>query len=188
MRTFYKPKPKKELNTQHNNHLRLKLLVSFLLFTFLVLFFGLFFYLIVEYKNTHTWTFQTPLIIERNHEIISPISSQSAGLNIAYAQEYTNPFDEKSPKGVAWEAVNEQWGVGQWSYFEELINRESHFNPYAINPSSGACGIFQALPCSKLGVELWDYEGQIKWGINYILERYKTPKDALEFHNENGWY
>jgi hypothetical protein len=39
-----------------------------------------------------------------------------------------------------------------------------------------------------MGVELWDYEGQLKWEIDYILNRYQTPTNAIQFHNENHWY
>jgi hypothetical protein len=65
-----------------------------------------------------------------------------------------------------------------------LIDGESHFNPYATNSSSGACGIFQAYPCEKLikvcGT-LDNIECQIEWGKNYIIGRYKNPTNAYNF-------
>jgi hypothetical protein len=70
----------------------------------------------------------------------------------------------------------------------ELLSRESSLNPQAINPSSGACGLFQALPCEKLGCDLDDIDCQMKWGKNYIKNRYGDAKTALAFHDENGWY
>ena len=187
MKTFNLPKPKKEKSVR-KNHLKLKVALAIIISLLAITFGYLLTYLIVEYQATHIWTFQKPLVIERTQDtMISPIATTSA-LPIAYAQEYENPYDPRSPKGIAWKAVLDKWGIQEWGYFEELIRRESNFNPYAINSSSGACGMFQALPCSKLGVELWDYEGQIKWGVNYIHSRYDTPAKALEFHNSNNWY
>lgn len=73
-------------------------------------------------------------------------------------------------------------------YILDLICRESSLNPEAINPSSGACGLFQALPCSKLGCELTDVECQINWGKRYIEDRYGSVKAAIRFHNLHNWY
>ena len=70
----------------------------------------------------------------------------------------------------------------------ELINRESGFNSYAKNPTSGACGLVQALPCSKLPCEMEEVTCQIKWGKEYISQRYGTASQALAFHDRNGYY
>ena len=66
--------------------------------------------------------------------------------------------------------------------------KESGLNPYAVNKSSGACGLFQALPCSKLPCSLSDVACQAKWGVDYIKNRYGNPANALEFHYANNWY
>lgn len=80
------------------------------------------------------------------------------------------------------EANQYGWGSGyQWQSLQKLLNNESSFNPYAINPTSGACGVFQAWPCSKLGVPLSDVAGQAKWGCIYIKDRYGSPAQALAF-------
>jgi len=70
----------------------------------------------------------------------------------------------------------------------ELLSRESSLNPKAVNPSSGACGLFQALPCEKLGCDLEDVDCQMEWGKDYITRRYGDAKTALAFHDRNGWY
>lgn len=67
-----------------------------------------------------------------------------------------------------------------------LIAKESGCNPNAINPRSGACGIPQALPCSKMG--LIDPVGQLVWMQTYVYQRYGTWDAALAFHLRNGWY
>lgn len=70
----------------------------------------------------------------------------------------------------------------------ELISRESSLNMDAVNPESGACGLFQALPCEKMGCDLDDLDCQIEWGKNYIKNRYGSVENALKFHDEHNWY
>lgn len=74
------------------------------------------------------------------------------------------------------------------SYILDLVCRESSYRKTAINPSSGACGLFQALPCKKMKCELTDADCQIAWGKKYISERYGSVKEAVKFHNLNNWY
>lgn len=71
-----------------------------------------------------------------------------------------------------------------------LWNHESGWNPNSVNKSSGACGIPQALPCSKIKkVEgSNDWKAQIRWGIKYINYRYKTPCKAWEHFKSKRWY
>lgn len=70
----------------------------------------------------------------------------------------------------------------------DLICRESSFNPQAINPSSKACGLAQALPCSKMKCELSDVDCQLKWIKKYVEGRYGSFENAIKFHNENNYY
>lgn len=76
----------------------------------------------------------------------------------------------------------------KWTYAAELIARESSFNSQAINPSSGACGLFQAYPCEKMKCQLSDEDCQLNWGHKYITQRYHEAESALNFHKNNGWY
>jgi hypothetical protein len=73
-----------------------------------------------------------------------------------------------------------------WTKYAELIARESSFNPQAINPTSGACGLGQFLPCSKLKCELNDVDCQLKAIQNYVLVRYGSIDKALLFHDLNN--
>jgi len=75
-----------------------------------------------------------------------------------------------------------------WENIAEIIGRESGFNPYAVNSSSGACGLHQAYPCSKMNCELSDINCQLDWGKSYIVNRYGTESQALAFWKANGWY
>lgn len=75
-----------------------------------------------------------------------------------------------------------------WSAAEILITRESTWNPNAVNPSSGACGLVQALPCSKLGPNWNDPVVALQWGDNYVKQRYGGWQGALAHSYANGWY
>ena len=70
----------------------------------------------------------------------------------------------------------------------ELIRRESNCNPYSVNKSSGACGIGQALPCSKTGCEMGDGVCQLIWMNQYVIGRYGSWSAALQHSNQYGWY
>lgn len=72
---------------------------------------------------------------------------------------------------------------------EELVFRESSWNPHAINAWSGATGLFQALPWSKTGCNSTeDIKCQAAWGEAYIRDRYGDAWTALNFWYANGWY
>lgn len=73
-----------------------------------------------------------------------------------------------------------------------LWNKESGWNPYAYNASSGAYGIPQALPGSKMASAGSDYQTnyqtQINWGLSYISSRYGSPQNAWNHSQNKGWY
>lgn len=73
------------------------------------------------------------------------------------------------------------WTGSQWTALYTLWMRESGWNPGSVNRSSGACGIPQAYPCSKITDK--SMRGQLQWGMDYIARRYGTPANAL-----NYWY
>ena len=84
--------------------------------------------------------------------------------------------------------VVERFGESEWQPFYEIIMRESGWNWQARNKSSGAFGLGQALPASKMGELGKSPEGQIEWVIAYISDRYDTPSSALYWHNSHNWY
>ena len=79
-------------------------------------------------------------------------------------------------------------GVADLANAQELIRRESGCNPHAVNPSSGACGVAQELPCGKSGCSLGDGACQIAWMQRYVNGRYGGWAGAIAFHNAKGWY
>lgn len=79
-------------------------------------------------------------------------------------------------------------GIGDVASARELIGRESGCDPYAKNPSSGACGVAQELPCGKSGCSLGDGACQVKWMNGYVIGRYGSWSGAIAHHNANNWY
>jgi hypothetical protein len=75
-----------------------------------------------------------------------------------------------------------------WEDAADLQSYENGFDPMAINKTSGACGLSQALPCTKLPCELGDIKCDLKWQKDYISGRYGTVTMALQFHHINNWY
>ena len=90
------------------------------------------------------------------------------------------------------EVLNMGWSKKDYESAVNIIIKESSINPNSVNKSSGACGLFQAYPCSKAIKEYPDYmtnyKSQIDWGLNYIKDRYGTPKKAWAFWQEHKWY
>jgi uncharacterized protein YabE (DUF348 family) len=83
-------------------------------------------------------------------------------------------------------AAQRGWVDDQWEALYRLWSEESGWNPTAYNGASGACGIPQALPCSKITDR--SVNGQIEWGLGYITRTYGTPSAAWSFFQRNHWY
>jgi len=85
-------------------------------------------------------------------------------------------------------------GVPNSTSANYLIAKESGCNPNSVNKSSGACGIGQSLPCSKMGpvnadgTSAVDPVGQMRWMHNYVMGRYGSWDAAAAFHRSHGWY
>jgi hypothetical protein len=69
-----------------------------------------------------------------------------------------------------------------------IYSHESGNNPSAINSSSGACGLGQALPCSKMPCVLGDYACQDNFFTGYMLARYGSWQNAMSFWQKNRWW
>lgn len=84
--------------------------------------------------------------------------------------------------------VIRRWGTNQVYAFDRLVFKESSWNPRATNPTSGAYGLYQALPFSKTGCLREDIDCQTAWAFEYIKQRYGNPVGAYKFHLSHGWY
>jgi len=84
------------------------------------------------------------------------------------------------------------WSSSEFSCLDSLWEQESGWNPYASNPSSGAYGIPQALPGSKMASAGPDWQSnaatQIRWGLDYIQATYGSPCAAWSHESSSGWY
>ncbi|MCP9206129.1 transglycosylase SLT domain-containing protein [Streptomyces sp. HD1123-B1] len=80
----------------------------------------------------------------------------------------------------------------QFQCFSNIVDHESGWNYKATNASSGAYGLVQALPGSKMASAGADWQTnpatQIKWGLNYMNDRYGSPCGAWSFWQANNWY
>lgn len=101
--------------------------------------------------------------------------------------------DPGSAQAIAYSML-QSMGLGDSEYncLVALWDRESHWNVYAYNASSGAYGIPQALPGEKMAAVASDWATnaatQITWGLSYISGRYDTPCGAWAHSEEKGWY
>lgn len=127
----------------------------------------------------------TPVVVASQrptHSSRSNIRSDSyytsVGQNQAFAKTYM--------------AEKYGWSGDQVGCLVNLWNRESGWRQSAHNPSSGAHGIPQALPGSKMASAGADWysnpQTQIKWGLSYISSRYGTPCSAMGFWYNHNWY
>lgn len=84
------------------------------------------------------------------------------------------------------------WDSGQFGCLVDLWNRESGWRVDADNPSSGAYGIPQSLPGSKMASAGADWRTdaatQIRWGLGYIRDSYGSPCGAWDHSQATGWY
>jgi len=103
---------------------------------------------------------------------------------------------DNSPAGAQASAYamfpNYGWGDDQFGCLVALWNKESGWNYQAYNRSSGAYGIPQALPGSKMGSAGADWQSnaatQVAWGLGYVSGRYGSPCGAWSHSQSTGWY
>lgn len=91
-----------------------------------------------------------------------------------------------SPQEIVRLATIQAFGEEHWPAMSSIIMRESGFNPNSLNKRSGACGLFQALPCSKMGG--MEINNQVRWGMGYVRARYGNPTNAWNFWLSHRWY
>lgn len=110
---------------------------------------------------------------------------------VAYAAEAPASTPQRTYTGggnkEAWMAAA---GIPQsdWWAVDSIVSRESGWRPDAVNPNGGACGLAQALPCSKMGPNWSDPVVALKWQYNYVTQRYGGYPQAVAFWNANHWY
>jgi cell wall-associated NlpC family hydrolase len=123
--------------------------------------------------------------------------SKSTGATSGTDQLGTTPTgnggnDKASLQAYAKQLLSKYGWGSQWSSFDALVMSESGWDYKATNPSSGAYGIPQSLPPSKLSSagSDWQTSGdtQLRWMMDYVKSRYGSPDNAWSFHQKNNWY
>jgi hypothetical protein len=99
----------------------------------------------------------------------------------------------QAPRLIAWQLLPRfHWAGWEFRYLDRLWEAESGWNSQALNPYSGAYGIPQAVPGSKMAMAgpdwRWDPRTQIRWGMSYIAGRYGSPFAAWQHECWFGWY
>lgn len=121
--------------------------------------------------------------------------TKKAALSVAGGPAVTDRVElsEGDPRDIA-RALMPQFGFSsdQFGCLDSLWMRESGWNPSAQNASSGAYGIPQSLPGSKMASAGADWATnpatQIEWGLGYIRDRYGSPCGAWGHSESYGWY
>ena len=101
--------------------------------------------------------------------------------------------DPDSAQAMGYAAVMARgWDMEQYNCLVALWNRESRWNVFAHNQSSGAYGIPQSLPGEKMATVADDWQTnpatQIEWGLRYIQGRYGSPCGAWAHSEAVHWY
>ncbi|MEU1051799.1 transglycosylase SLT domain-containing protein [Streptomyces sp. NPDC005876] len=116
------------------------------------------------------------------------VAAATAGTLIAAA-----PAQAATPASSAQATAKKLIGdPAEYGCFSKIVERESGWDVHATNASSGAYGLVQALPGSKMASAGADWRTnpatQITWGVDYMKDRYGGVCDAWSFWQANGWY
>jgi len=134
---------------------------------------------------------------ERIHQQFTPAEVEGAPVPVESVHAEQLPL----PKPVA-PAVLKYTGGGSpaewmaaagiaesdWGYVDYVVSRESGWNPNATNASSGACGLVQALPCSKVPGSGYNPVDNLRWANSYAVGRYGSWAGAYQFWINNHWW
>lgn len=127
-------------------------------------------------------------------EVLSLTETRMVSLNKMQAVVVGYTPGTKDPREIARQMMRNRygWGETQFECYNNVIMRESGWNPLADNPTSSAYGIPQALPGKRMAQFGSDWRTnpvtQITWGLWYVKGSYGTPCNAWSFKQKHGWY
>ncbi|MEY9488860.1 hypothetical protein RKD26_004654 [Streptomyces calvus] len=117
------------------------------------------------------------------------LAAATCGTLIAAAPAHAATTSTTSAQATAKKMIGNS---AEYQCFSKIVQHESNWNPTATNSSSGAYGLVQALPASKMASAGSDWKTnpatQIEWGLDYMKDRYGSACDAWSFWQSNGWY
>lgn len=123
----------------------------------------------------------------------SPSGRAHVNRNTAATSSNSSESSPSAAKALARAMVGGRgWDSSQYSCLIALWENESHWNYRFSNSASGAYGIPQALPGSRMASSGSDWRTnpvtQIAWGLGYIADRYGDPCAAWSHRKSTGWY
>ncbi|MFB7334341.1 lytic transglycosylase domain-containing protein [Streptomyces adustus] len=117
------------------------------------------------------------------------VAAATAGMALAAAPAQASTTSASSAQAIAHRMIPD---TAQYNAFNQIVTHESGWNHTATNSSSGAYGLVQALPGSKMATAGSDWKTnpatQIKWGLDYMNSRYGSPAQAWDFWQTHHWY
>ena len=124
---------------------------------------------------------------------VVPAAKPAAAPRTTSAAATLGPASPAQAQQMAWAMLSAYgWNQAQWPCLNKLWTQESSWITTAENPSSGAYGIPQSLPASKMASAGADYRTntrtQLTWGMQYVKEAYGSPCQAWDFHLAHNWY
>ena len=134
----------------------------------------------------------TPSLLELDG--VKNVDASTMALLSLAIRQVESAREPQGAKQVAKALIAEkyQWGERQYECLNNLWTKESNWNYKARNKVSGAHGIAQALPATKMEIVGTDWRTnpvtQITWGLKYINERYDTPCKAWSKFKRSRWY
>ncbi len=142
---------------------------------------------------------QTEKQLEDQKKLEEQLRNEIKNLQAMKAEKARLAALASSPKAFAEEPVKASGSCGDWMAAagipdmystHKLIINESGCRPTAVNPDSGACGIPQALPCSKIAHCGVEPVCQLRWMDSYVKDRYGTWENALSmwYSRSPHWY
>ncbi|MFJ4831237.1 transglycosylase SLT domain-containing protein [Streptomyces sp. NPDC088747] len=117
------------------------------------------------------------------------LAAATTGMVLTAAPAQAATSSASSAKTIAHKMIP---NAAQYNAFSKIVEHESGWDVDATNSSSGAYGLVQALPGSKMASAGSDWKTnagtQIEWGLNYMNDRHGSPVGAWNFWQANGWY
>ncbi|WP_344069051.1 transglycosylase SLT domain-containing protein [Microbacterium sediminicola] len=108
-----------------------------------------------------------------------PVAAAASAATVLYYSGGGSPAEWMAAAGIP---------ESDWGYVDYIVGRESGWNPNATNRSSGACGLVQALPCSKVPGNGYDPVDNLRWANGYAVGRYGSWAGAYNFWINNHWW
>ncbi|MGW3983406.1 aggregation-promoting factor C-terminal-like domain-containing protein [Streptomyces mirabilis] len=117
------------------------------------------------------------------------VAAAATGMVLAASPAQAATGQASSAQAIAHQMIPD---AAQFTAFSKIVEHESGWNPSATNSASGAYGLVQALPGSKMSAAGADWKSnpatQIKWGLDYMNSRYGSPAAAWNFWQAHNWY